>query len=322
MKTIALFDPIRQELERVERKIYQAVQTEDEQLSAIARSLFSHRGKLIRPALVILSSGFHPVAEGQVTALAAAVEMLHTATLVHDDLIDSASLRRGAPTLNSQWNHSIAVLIGDYLFSRAAALAAETGNIRVVNIFSQTLTIICDGELRQHFNRQQLPYSVDDYYRRIFAKTAALFAAATEAGAILSNATQSEIQALRDYGHNVGLAFQIVDDVLDLVGDEDKMGKPAGSDLRQGIITLPMLYFLSQGNDPTTIRRVIDEGHRDAASVQAAINAIRASGAIETALAEARRFSQYAQEALQALPAHPNRQILFDLADFIIQRDY
>ncbi|MBC7251382.1 MAG: polyprenyl synthetase family protein, partial [Anaerolineae bacterium] len=219
-------------------------------------------------------------------------------------------------------NHSIAVLIGDYLFSRAAALAAETGNIRVVNIFSQTLTIICDGELRQHFNRQQLPYSVDDYYRRIFAKTAALFAAATEAGAILSNATQSEIQALRDYGHNVGLAFQIVDDVLDLVGDEDKMGKPAGSDLRQGIITLPMLYFLSQGNDPTTIRRVIDEGHRDAASVQAAINAIRASGAIETALAEARRFSQYAQEALQALPAHPNRQILFDLADFIIQRDY
>ncbi|MCR4407462.1 MAG: polyprenyl synthetase family protein [Anaerolineae bacterium] len=322
MKTIALFNPIRDDLERVERKMRQAIQTEHEQLTEVLQYLLANGGKRIRPALVLLSSRFHPADEDKVMALAAAVEILHTATLVHDDLIDGSLLRRGKPTLNTFWGPGATVLTGDYLFSQAASLAADTQNIRVVTIFSHTLAIICWGELRQLFSEGTNQLTRENYYRRISSKTASLFATSAEAGAVLSNAPEEETQALRDYGHNLGMAFQIIDDVLDFIGDEAQMGKPAGSDLQRGIVTLPTLHFLSQGNDPETVLQVLNGAQRDETTVRAAVDAICASGAIEAAVAEAHRFSQCAQEALQVLPANQHRRILFDLADFIIQRDY
>lgn len=322
LSTIALFDPIRDDLERVERKMCQATQTEYEQLTEALQYLLSNGGKRIRPALVLLSSRFHPADENKVTALAAAVEILHTATLVHDDLIDGSFLRRGLPTLNATWNFGATVLTGDYLFSRAALLAAETQSVRVVTIFSQTLAIICGGELHQLFNGHGTPPTMDDYYRRISSKTASLFAASTEAGAVLSSAPEEETQALRDYGHNLGMAFQITDDVLDFAGDEEKMGKPVGSDLRQGIVTLPTLYYLSSGNNSDVVVQVLNGTRQDESAVRAAVDAIRASGAIEDAVAEARRFSRRGQEALKLLPDNSHRRILFDLADFVVERNH
>ena len=183
----------------------------------------------------------------KVAALAAAVETLHTATLVHDDLIDNALLRRGNPTLNAMWTSAATVLTGDYLFARAAAFAAETESVRVISIFAQTLMTICSGELNQIFGSdggQPTATAREYYYQRIYSKTASLFAASAEAGALLGEAPQTEAQALRDYGHNLGMAFQIVDDVLDFAGSEGDLGKPIGSDLRQGIITLPTIHFL------------------------------------------------------------------------------
>lgn len=321
MKTIALFDPIREDLERVKRKMRQAAQTEHERLTEALQHLLSSEGKYIRPALVILASRFHPADEDKVLALAAAVELLHTATLVHDDLIDGSLLRRGLPTLNATWNPGATILTGDYLFSRAASLAAETQNVRVVVIFSQTLTLICGGELRQLFSGQSRPPTMDDYYRRISSKTAALFATSTEAGAVLSGAPEDQVQALRDYGHNLGMAFQIIDDVLDFAGDEEQMGKPVASDLRQGIVTLPALYFLSGGNNSGVVVQVLNGTRRDEPAVRAAVDAIRASGALEAAIAEARRFSRRGQEALKVLPDNPHRQILFELADFVVERN-
>ncbi len=321
MKTIALFDPIREDLERVKRKMRQAAQTEHERLTEALQHLLSSEGKYIRPALVILASRFHPADEDKVFALAAAVELLHTATLVHDDLIDGSLLRRGLPTLNATWNPGATILTGDYLFSRAASLAAETQNVRVVVIFSQTLTLICGGELRQLFSGQSRPPTMDDYYRRISSKTAALFATSTEAGAVLSGAPEDQVQALRDYGHNLGMAFQIIDDVLDFAGDEEQMGKPVASDLRQGIVTLPALYFLSGGNNSGVVVQVLNGTRRDEPAVRAAVDAIRASGALEAAIAEARRFSRRGQEALKVLPDNPHRQILFELADFVVERN-
>jgi len=322
LKTLALFDPIRDGLERVEHKMRQATQTEHEQLTDVLQYLLSNGGKRIRPALVLLSSRFHPADDDQVTALAAAVEMLHTATLVHDDLIDGSLLRRGLPTLNSFWNPGATILTGDYLFSRAASLAAETQNTRVVTIFSSTLAIICWGELRQLFSEQGNLPTVTEYYQRISSKTASLFAASTEAGAVLSHAPEEDIQALRDYGHNLGMAFQIIDDVLDFMGDEAQMGKPAGNDLLRGIITLPTLHFLSQGNDSEAVVQVLNGTQQDETAVRAAVEAICASGAIEATIAEARQFSRRGQEALEMLPASPYRQILLDLADFVVERAY
>ena len=317
LEVIPIFELIREDLERVERKMREASSIEYEQLRAALDYLLGSGGKRLRPALVLLASKFHPADDDKVASLAAAVETLHTATLIHDDLIDNSILRRGNPTLNALWNSAATVLTGDYLFARAAAFAAQTESVRVVSIFAQTLMTICDGELRQIFDSDEGKTTRDYYYQRIYSKTASLFAASTETGAILSGAPEAEVQALRDYGYNLGMAFQIADDVLDFIGNEGVLGKPVGGDLRQGIITLPTIYFLEAHPGDETVARVLsgqDEG------VRAAVEMIKGSGAIESSTAEAKSFAARSRNALSVLPHNEYRQAMFDLADFVVER--
>jgi geranylgeranyl pyrophosphate synthase len=246
-----LFDIIRSDLSLVEDKLHEGTGGMFFPLAQGMAQLLDSGGKRLRPALVLLASRFHsgtPIE--RVVSLAAAVETLHTATLVHDDLIDGALFRRGRRTLSATWNKATTVLAGDYLFARAAHFAAETENTRVVSIFAKTLMTICDGELRQLFGAFDLDQDLDSYYVRIFSKTASLFAGATEAAAVLVEANPSTVDSLRDYGRYLGMSFQIQDDILDFVGDERVMGKPTGSDLRQGIVTLPVYYFLREHPEP------------------------------------------------------------------------
>jgi geranylgeranyl pyrophosphate synthase len=281
--------------------------------------LLGSGGKRIRPALVLLASRFYPADRDKVIALAAGWELLHTATLVHDDFIDSALMRRGNPTLNATWSDGATVLTGDFLFARSAALAAETGHAQVMATFANTLTIICNGELRQMFSIPgQLP-TLEEYYERIYAKTASLFAAAVETGALLTSASPREVQALRDYGYNVGMAFQIVDDILDYTGAEEAVGKPLGSDLRQGVITLPALHFIEAGGDARLVS-IVARGGRYDEEVRALIAKIRNSGSIEASLDKAREFTRNSQAALAILPDNPYRQSLHRLADFVVER--
>jgi len=317
LEIIPIFELIREDLERVERKMREVSTIEYEQLRTALDYLLGGGGKRLRPALVLLASKFHPADVDKVTSLAAAVETLHTATLIHDDLIDNSLLRRGNPTLNAIWNSAATVLTGDYLFARAAAFAAETKSVRVVSIFAQTLMTICGGELRQIFSNAERQTTRDYYYQRTYSKTASLFAASAETGAILSGAAEPEVQALRDYGHNLGMAFQIVDDILDFTGDESELGKPIGSDLRQGIVTLPAIHFLEAYPGDETVARVLS-GQNE--WVQAAVEMIRASGAIESSAAEARRFAARSREALSILPHNEYRQAMLDLADFVVER--
>ena len=317
MKVIPIFELIREDLERVERKMREVSSIEYQQLRAALDYLLGSGGKRLRPALVVLASKFHPADVDKVTSLAAAVETLHTATLIHDDLIDNALLRRGNPTLNAMWNSAATVLTGDYLFARAAAFAAETQSVRVVSIFAQTLMTICGGELRQIFGDDEQQRAREYYYQRIYSKTASLFAASTETGAILSNAPEPEVQALRDYGYNLGMAFQIVDDVLDFTGDEKELGKPIGSDLRQGVVTLPTIYFLEANPGEELITRAL-RGQDD--GVQAVIEMIKESGAIESSMNEAKEFITRGRDALSILPHNEYRQAMLDLADFVIER--
>ena len=285
--------------------------------------LLSSGGKRIRPALTIAAARHYPVDDEALTSLAAAVEMLHTATLVHDDVIDGSLLRRGNPTLNARWSAGATVLAGDYIFARAAIFAAETRSVPVIQLFAETLAVICSGELRQMFKYYDLDQPLEEYYNRIYAKTASLFAAASELGALLAQAPESHILAFREFGHHLGMAFQIVDDILDFVGTQDTLGKPVGSDLRQGTITLPVFYYLRDGGDRNLIIQVFNaQGEAKQAALVQALEAIQASGAIDAAREEAWTFAQKARDALDVVPETPYREALRDMAAYVVERTY
>lgn len=328
MKTIPLLEPLTTDLEQVERKMREPMHPEYPQLTAVLQSLLDSGGKRLRPALALLAGRYYPTDSEKLVSLAASIEMLHTATLVHDDLIDGAMLRRGRTTVNARWNMGATVLTGDYVFARAAGLAAETGNVRVMSIFADTLMTICSGELWQIFDRHNLPRidgeeawkeALTRYDRRIHAKTASLFAAATEAASVLSGAPDEEVDALREYGWCLGTAFQIVDDILDFQGDQDVLGKPVGSDLREGIVTLPVLYFLRQHPEDEKVAKVVQDSG-DEGLVQEIVSAIQESGAMAQAMDRARKFITRSQAALTALPQGETRNIMHALADFTVSR--
>ncbi|MGD8623490.1 MAG: polyprenyl synthetase family protein [Anaerolineae bacterium] len=327
MKTIPLLEPLTADLELVERKLREPVHIDYPQLTAVLQSLLDSGGKRVRPALALLAGGFYDVPQEKLVPLAASVEMLHTATLVHDDLIDGALMRRGSQTLNARWSTGATVLTGDYLFARAAALAAETDHVRVMAIFADTLMIICSGELRQIFDRHSVPATssheewqaaLERYDLRIHAKTASLFSAATEAAAVLGGAPEAQVTALRDYGQLLGTGFQIIDDVLDYEGNENVLGKPVGSDLREGIVTLPALYFLRDHPDDGRVKAIVANG--DGGMVEEVVAAIRESGAVARALERARKLIARSQEKLEILPAGRSRDLLHALADYTVSR--
>lgn len=320
MITVSVFDPIREGLTWVEAKLQEAGPNEGRALRLARERLLNSGGKRLRPALVMLSGGMLGADVEPTVALAAAVEMLHTATLVHDDLIDGASLRRGTPTLNAKWSTVAAVLAGDYLFARAAALAAETGSVRLMSEFASTLMTMVSGELHQQLKDAGRP-NRDDYFERIYAKTASLFELATGAAALISDADQATVAEMARFGREVGTAFQIVDDVLDIAGDPDRVGKPLGSDLRQGLATLPTLYYLERYPDDADVTSLLNGHAGDAERVSRAVAAIRNSGAINDALAEAGTFIERAREILQGMPDVQERHALAALADYFMQRE-
>ena len=303
--------------------------------------LIGSGGKRLRPALALMAAHLQdtaaptfaiPAADTpEVIALAAAVEMLHTATLVHDDVIDSALLRRGAPTLNATWNGGSTVLAGDYMFGTAALFSAQTQNLQVIRLFSDTLKIIVDGELRQLRDRYNYGQEKSAYYQRIYAKTASLFCAATQGAAILAGFTEADVKRLRDYGYYFGMAFQIMDDVLDFTSNEATLGKPAGSDLLQGTLTLPFFYYLRQHPDAAGLSAQLEEERSRAdvegdaiwrATVAQFVGALQTSTAINAARQEATDFLAQAKAALEPFPASPYKDAMVGLCDFVLQRNY
>lgn len=289
-------------------------------LAAAFEQLIEAGGKRIRPQIALLTGGMLGADPDHLLSLAAAVEMLHTATLVHDDLIDGALLRRGMPTLNAHWTPAATVLTGDFIFARAAKLAAATNSVRVVRLFADALTVIVNGEITQYF-RSKGVINREDYYQRIYAKTASMFELATEAAAALSPLDEEAIAVARQFGYALGMAFQIVDDVLDFVGDQDRVGKPVGSDLRQGLITLPALYYFETHPEDVHLKSIIEKNGQASRQVDQLIEAIRASDASENALLEAERYVQQSLDLLAEFPVSPEREALEELARYIVRRN-
>lgn len=323
MKFSAIVDSLQEDLARVDARVRRAAEVEYPVLGEILSAIVSSGGKRLRPVLLLLAARAYDYDIEPLIPAAAGVEMLHTASLVHDDTIDRALLRRGQPTLNSVFNSGTVILIGDYLFAQSAILAAETMNPRVVSVFASTLADICDGQLREIFTAHRIDQTREDYERRIYGKTASLFAGAAEMGALIGNADESAVTALRAFGADVGMAFQIVDDVLDLQASTDTIGKPANLDLRQGTVTLPTMLYLSRVNgDDSHVQRVVDGNGVTDEEYSHVATLIQESGAIEEAMDAARSYVDRAVARLSIIPDREVQQQLEAFANLALHRGY
>lgn len=289
-------------------------------LGAALNHLLSSGGKRIRPVVALLTGGMLGAEENKLVTLAAAIELLHTATLVHDDLIDGALLRRGIATLNSHWTPAATVLTGDFVFARAARLAAETDSVRVMHLFAETLATIVNGEITQLFSARGVA-SRENYFERIYAKTASMFELATTAAAHLSPVDEGVAGEIRNFGYEIGMAFQIVDDILDFTGEQTKVGKPVASDLRQGLFTLPALHYLELNPEDPDMQYLMEGHYSNNVRMEKLIQSIRESGAIDLAMQEAREFVSRGMDVLAEMPDCPERRALESLSTYIVHRD-
>lgn len=320
MTFIGILDSIQEDLQRVEAVMRTLPQVDYEIVEEAVNQLLDSGGKRIRPSLTVLACRLYPTHDDRMILLAAATELLHTATLVHDDMIDGSLMRRGSPTLNATWTPGVTVLVGDYLFARAADLAARTDNVRVMQIFARTLMTIVTGELHQMLSESDARILREDYERRIYAKTASMFELATEAAGVLVGAPTDQVMALKDFGRDLGIAFQIIDDVLDFIGDASEVGKPVGSDLHQGIVTLPVIHYIDAHPEDERLQKLLHNGYRDEQLVHSLVKAVQDSDAIASALEEAREYVRRSQRALSYLPENDVRQSLWDIADYVVTR--
>jgi geranylgeranyl pyrophosphate synthase len=312
------FELIQGKLNLVEKLLLEEQPGQHRLMTDAAFQLIQAGGKRIRAAICLLASGIFNANPEISIALAAGVEMLHTATLVHDDIIDESILRRGRPTLNANRDPKLSVLIGDYFFARAANLVAETDNLDIMKQFSATLMTILNGEVNQQFTRWQVDRQ--EYTERIFAKTGAMFVLAAKSAAILGNATNQDVMALENYGYNIGIAFQMVDDVLDFTSQQTQLGKPVGGDLREGIFTLPVLLYAGrypEDPDLNLLLKIQDGNHP---AVTRLIKSIRSSGVIDESLDDARELVARGQQALSAVPQSEFTEALSALGNTVVER--
>jgi geranylgeranyl pyrophosphate synthase len=317
---LSIFTPVQEDIEAVERLIRAQADGHHSDISAALNILLASGGKRIRPSVTLLAGQMLGAEKETLITMAAAIELLHTATLVHDDLIDNSLLRRGVPTLNSKWSPAATVLTGDFLFACAARLASETDSISAMKLFSKTLSIIVNGEITQLLSGK-CKISRENYYQRIYAKTASLFETSAWSAALISPTGPQQAEKLRRYGYNIGIAFQIVDDILDFTGNQATIGKPVGNDLRQGLITLPVLNYIERHHDNPDAQFLI-EGNcpKDEEQVQRLIDAITNSSAIDSSYREANQYVQQAVDNLQELPESPERTSLQNLSYYITER--
>ncbi|MHA3772860.1 polyprenyl synthetase family protein [Verrucomicrobiota bacterium sgz303538] len=315
-KTQALkqaFEPINSQLYAVEERIRQQARAFDPAVEGYVAYAIESNGKRLRPALALLAGGVTGKIDSGHLDLAVIVELIHAASLVHDDILDGADKRRGQPTANAKWGNAISVLLGDCLFAHALKLSTNFPNGEVARRLATATADVCSGEIIQTQRRFDLKLSVPDYYKIIEMKTAALFAVGTELGAFLNEAAPEVISAMKVFGLRLGTAYQIYDDCLDLAGDEGKVGKTLGSDLRKGKLTLPILHLLqvSDVSERHRLSEVILNG--DDADINQLVDRAIAAGAVRFAVVTGRKMIREAQTSLDIVPANRYRDALASL---------
>ena len=317
---MSLYGPVAEDLILVEDLLESVKRVDLAPLRLMLDHALAPRGKRLRPALVLLAGTFGDYNLNRLVPLGTAIELLHTASLVHDDVVDGATSRRGRPTANAVFDNALTVLLGDFMFANAAEMVTRTGSLPVTRLFALALMKMTNGELDQDSAAFDVGRDVQHYLWRIGGKTAALFGHSTQGGALLAGCSEGQVEALRSYGYNLGMAFQIVDDILDFTGDEAEMGKPAGGDLLEGTITLPALFYLESAPQENPVRRFLAADGDRATFLPNALAAVVESEAIGRAQGMAQEFVDRALQGLSALEATDARRTLDELSGYVLSR--
>ena len=324
LQTISIYAPVAEQLAQVEERLHHLCKTDIADLDPLLKYALVSGGKRVRPALTLLSAEFYEHDRERTLIMASAVELLHLATLIHDDTVDNAGVRRGKPTINKLYGNHVAVLLGDYLFATSATFVCDTGVIRVIRRFSETIMELASGQLIEFFTTFDPVKSRRLYDERIYRKTASLFCTSAETGAILGGAPENEVQALRNYGYNIGMAFQIVDDLLDVQGDATEIGKPVGNDLLQGVLTLPAIMLMDRYPNEHPIGALFSAIKSDGANVDAlltkSLEMITNSEIVPDCFTLIRNYCTAACTALDELPDCAPRRSLLEMVDYIRER--
>ncbi len=312
--------PVRQRLDDVAAEMQRIVTENLPIIREVSAHLLQMRGKMFRPTLALLSSGASGTPESRGTVLAAVVELMHLATLVHDDSVDHSALRRGLPTVNSMFSHQVSVIMGDFLYSRALTALVEMGDLEILRIVTNVANELTIGEMRQLSAVESLSFGEEDYYQLIRAKTASLIAGACESGALCGAAEFRE--PLAQFGDRLGMAFQIADDILDYTEDESVTGKPGGLDLREHKVTLPLIAALPRLNavERERIETLFRTESPGDGLVSDAIAIVEKAGGLEYARRQGERFAREAESALRGLPQSPVRAALTDSIGYVMER--
>ena len=310
------------DMQAVDTVIRHSLHSEVTLINTIGEHIIGGGGKRLRPALVLLSSGLFEPVKTQHHELAAIIEFIHTATLLHDDVVDESAMRRGKSTANHLFGNAASVLVGDFLYSRAFQMMVKLQNMRVMDVLSEATNIISEGEVLQLMNIHNADVTEQEYLKVIHFKTAKLFEAATRLGAVISGANSTDETALAQYGMRLGTAFQLIDDVLDLSGDVKQIGKNLGDDLSEGKPTLPLLIAMQRGNaaEANTIRKTIQQGGLD--ELPAVLAAVNATDALNYVRDLAANEARIGCEAIAHLSNSANKQSLIDLAVFAVSRSF
>lgn len=320
-----LFAGIQTDLEQVNATFEERATSGLEILNSASMHMLGAPGKKLRTALTLLSGKLNVYHLEKLLPLSVAFEMVHLATLIHDDIVDNALTRRGHPTVNALWGNDIAILLGDYYFAKTAGLIADVNDNRIDRLFSDTVATVCEGTILEMMSAGQLDLTVERYYEKISRKTACLIAACCTGGALVSQASNEQVRQLSEYGTNLGIAYQIIDDVLDYTEDQATIGKPVGNDLRQGMVTLPLIYALQeqpQNGQYQLVHHLLNETNKREEDFRAVVNWVVKGDGVERALSDAATYVSKARKALSLFPASSNRAVLDELIDFVVTRKH
>ena len=312
---------VSEDMEAVNAHILEACKNHVELIPAISAHLIAAGGKRLRPMLTLASAKLCGHEGSRHINLAAAVEFMHTATLLHDDVVDESTLRRGMSTANALWSNKASVLVGDFLFSRAFELMVKDGSLDILQILSSATSTIAEGEVMQLASSHDLGLSQETYLKIIDAKTARLFSAATEVGAVVGGADDAMRRALGCFGHTLGIAFQLMDDVLDYTADQEKLGKAVGDDFREGKVTLPVILAYKKGAGTAFWKKAFEEGIRNDETLSQATGLLKESGALLKTKQIAQDFVDQALECLKIFPNSSLKEALQELAYFSLHRE-
>ena len=320
---IQMFEPVRADLEAVEREFERQVQSQVGVIPEIGRYIQKSGGKRVRPAVLLMAARLCGYTGPRAILNAAVVEFIHTATLVHDDIIDDAEVRRGQTAVHSRWGNDVTVLAGDFLYIKSMAMALTQDTLDVVRLLCDVTLRMIEGEIYQLTKNGVVDITEDEHFEIIRRKTAYLFGGCAEIGGMLGDAGSTREGELREYGFNLGIMFQLVDDLLDFTGESDTLGKPIGGDLREGKMTLPIIHLLRQGGPEadTLIRDAVASRHVSADDWARLIRMLKECGSIDYAYDRAVEFGATAKRHLKAFPDSPEREALMGLADYVLMRD-